>query len=167
MKKNSKNTLILDGLKAPVPGLYCKVVFDGLFLALVYRNASRGWGCPSVAVGAPHRGCLLGQLPVEPVGEALDQRVPPRDDDTAVQALRRQAGSLSLRPPPVALFPLPPRTEPQHKVTVFHCEIIWAVPSVAPFTSRAKSANKQSWLRCHHLTGRNADTPVLTCAWVI
>lgn len=35
-----------------------------------------------------HRGRLLGQFPVQPVREALEQSVSPGDDDAAVQALR-------------------------------------------------------------------------------
>ena len=35
-----------------------------------------------------YRWCLLGKLSIEPVSEALQERVPAGDDDTAVEALR-------------------------------------------------------------------------------
>lgn len=55
-----------------------------------------GWG----RVGSYRRG-LLGELPIKPVCEALEQSVPASDDDTAVETLGAER-RVSLR---IASFP--------------------------------------------------------------
>lgn len=52
------------------------------------EGLSQDWSPgPWPGVGS-YRWSLLGKLSIEPVSEALEQRVPTSDNDTAVQALR-------------------------------------------------------------------------------
>lgn len=69
-----------------------------------------------------YRWGLLGKLSVKPVGEALQQRVPTRDDDAAVQALK--AGSSESEPSRVCPAPcsLESQTPYRANVNVAHAD---------------------------------------------
>lgn len=72
------------------------------------EGLSQDWSPgPWPGVGS-YRWSLLGKLSIEPVSEALEQRVPTSDNDTAVQALRAGRRSEQSRdspsPPPQLLL---------------------------------------------------------------
>lgn len=74
------------------------------------EGLSQDWSPgPWPGVGS-YRWSLLGKLSIEPVSEALEQRVPTSDNDTAVQALRAGRRSEQSRdspsPPPASPGPL-------------------------------------------------------------